>query len=73
MTMVERLDFWVASGHHLVDRDPGGGLLVTDAFLQAYLARPELIPPRKPVRLSAAFMPACWRRHGTRWHLMNWP
>lgn len=45
MTMVERPDFWVASGHHLVDRDPGGGLLVTDAFLQAYLARPELMPP----------------------------
>lgn len=38
-------DFWVASGHHLLDRSEGGGLLLTDAFLQAYLARPELVPP----------------------------
>lgn len=38
-------DFWVASGHHLVDRNAAGGLVLTDAFLQAYLARPELVPP----------------------------
>jgi hypothetical protein len=38
-------DFWIASGHHLVDRSEGGGLLVTDDFLKAYFARPELIPP----------------------------
>lgn len=38
-------DFWIASGHHLLDRDAGGRLLVTDAFLKAYLARPELLPP----------------------------
>lgn len=38
-------DFWVASGHHLLDRDEAGRLLVTDAFLKAYLARPELVPP----------------------------
>lgn len=38
-------DFWVASGHHLVDRSEGGGLVATDAFLRAYLARPELMPP----------------------------
>lgn len=38
-------DFWVASGHHLVDRDAQGGLVLTDAFLAAYLARPELVPP----------------------------
>jgi hypothetical protein len=38
-------DFWVASGHHLLDRDEAGRLLVSDAFLKAYLARPELIPP----------------------------
>lgn len=41
----ERPDFWVASGHHLVDRIKGGGLVATDAFLRAYLARPELVPP----------------------------
>jgi hypothetical protein len=38
-------DFWVASGHHLLDRDPAGRLVVTDEFLKAYLARPELLPP----------------------------
>jgi uncharacterized protein DUF6352 len=38
-------DFWLASGHHLLDRDAAGRLLVTDEFLKAYLARPELVPP----------------------------
>lgn len=38
-------DFWVSCGHHLVDRDDGGGLVLTDAFLKAYLARPEIAPP----------------------------
>lgn len=38
-------DFWTGSGHHLLDRDAEGRLLVTDAFLKAYLARPELVPP----------------------------
>ena len=35
-------DFWLSCGHHLLDRDAGGGLLVTDEFLKVYLARPEL-------------------------------
>jgi hypothetical protein len=38
-------DFWLSSGHHLLDRDAGGGLVATDEFLKVYLARPELIPP----------------------------
>ena len=38
-------DFWLSCGHHLLDRDQGGGLVVTDEFLKAYLARPELAPP----------------------------
>src|SRR6266545_7220496 len=38
-------DFWLSCGHHLLDRDAGGGLVVTDEFLKAYLARPELAPP----------------------------
>ena len=38
-------DFWLSCGHHLLDRDEGGGLVVTDDFLKAYLARPELAPP----------------------------
>jgi hypothetical protein len=48
--MVERRvgilrDFWLSCGHHLLDRDAAGRLLVTDEFLKAYLARPELVPP----------------------------
>ena len=38
-------DFWISSGHHLLDRGTDGGLHVTDQFLKLYLARPELIPP----------------------------
>jgi hypothetical protein len=38
-------DFWLSCGHHLLDRDAGGQLLVTDEFLKTYLARPELTPP----------------------------
>jgi hypothetical protein len=37
-------DFWLSCGHLLTDRDAGGGLLVTDELLKAYLARPELKP-----------------------------
>jgi Family of unknown function (DUF6352) len=38
-------DFWIACGHHLLDRDANGGLMITDEFLKAYFARPELMPP----------------------------
>jgi hypothetical protein len=38
-------DFWLSCGHHLLDRDEYGRLRVTDEFLKAYLARPELAPP----------------------------
>lgn len=37
-------DFWLSSGHHLLDRTPEGRLEVTDDFLRAYLARPEIRP-----------------------------
>lgn len=40
-------DFWISSGHHLLDRDEAGRLVLTDAFLKAYLARPELLPPQE--------------------------
>ena len=43
--MVISRDFWLSCGHHLLDRDAAGRLLVTDEFLKAYLARPELVPP----------------------------
>src|SRR5215203_2255060 len=38
-------DFWLSCGHHLLDRDAGGGLVATDEFFKVYLARPELTPP----------------------------
>jgi len=38
-------DFWLSCGHVLTDRHAGGGLVVTDDLLKAYLARPELRPP----------------------------
>jgi hypothetical protein len=41
----EKRDFWRSCGHHLLDRDAMGRLLVTDEFLKVYLARPELLPP----------------------------
>ena len=40
-------EFWVSSGHQLLDRDEAGRLVVTDAFLKAYFARPELLPPEQ--------------------------
>ena len=45
--MDETHDFWLSCGHHLLDRDAGGGLVITDDFLRAYLARPELAPPQE--------------------------
>lgn len=38
-------DFWLSSGHHLLDHDADGRLVVTDEFLKIYLARPEIMPP----------------------------
>lgn len=38
-------EFWVSSGHHLTTRSGGGGLVVSDELILAYLARPELTPP----------------------------
>lgn len=43
--MSEARDFWLSCGHHLLDRGEDGGLVVTDEFLKAYLARPEMAPP----------------------------
>lgn len=37
-------DFWTACGYHLLDHNASGALVVTDEFLKAYFARPELTP-----------------------------
>ncbi len=47
-------DFWVSSGHHLLDRDEDGWLRLTDEFLKAYLARPELVPPPEACQAERA-------------------
>src|SRR6476660_4962609 len=53
-------DFWLSCGHHLLDREAGGGLVATDEFLKVYLARPELSPPPEACaaerRLHAALL-----------------
>lgn len=41
------IDFWVSSGHLLLDKNAAGFLVITDDFLKLYLARPELVPPEE--------------------------
>jgi hypothetical protein len=41
----DKRDFWLSCGHHLLDRDAGGWLLIGNDFLKAYFARPEIAPP----------------------------
>ena len=52
-------DFWLSCGHHLTDRDAGGGLLVTDEYLKVYLARPELTPPPEACAAEQGCGPCC--------------
>ena len=47
-------DFWRSSGWHLLERDARGRHVVTDAFLRAYLARPELAPGADGCRAERA-------------------
>ncbi len=47
-------EFWVSSGHLLLDRSTDGFLLLTDDFLRAFLARPELMPPEEACNAERA-------------------
>jgi hypothetical protein len=47
-------DFWVASGHHLCDRDEQGRMLGTPDLWRAFLARPELVPPEEACEAERA-------------------
>jgi hypothetical protein len=38
-------EFWLTSGHLMLDRDEGGGLVMSDDLLKVYYMRPELAPP----------------------------
>jgi Family of unknown function (DUF6352) len=44
-TQTQAHEFWVSSGHVLLQRDESGQLGVTDAYLKAFYARPEVVPP----------------------------
>jgi hypothetical protein len=58
-------DFWLASGHHMLDRDKNGRLRPTAEFLKLYLARPEIVPPSEACAaeraLHAALLADPWR------------
>lgn len=41
---MSKIDFWQSSGYRLLRRHEAGRLEITDDFLRAYLARPELRP-----------------------------
>ena len=56
-------DFWLSCGHHLLDRDENGDLVVSDEFLKAYLARPEMAP----------LLDACAAERGLHQTLLNDP
>lgn len=47
-------DFWRSSGYDLLDRQADGTRAVTDAFLAAYLARPEIAPVAESCRAERA-------------------
>ena len=59
-------DFWRSAGLHLVERNAGGWLAVTDQFMRAYWTRPEVHPIEESNRherelhealLDAPFLP----------------
>lgn len=58
-------DFWLSSGHQLLDRDEQGSLRTTGDFIKAYLARPELAPPPEACvterTLHSALLADPWR------------
>lgn len=57
------IDFWVSSGHLLLDKNEAGFLVLTDDFLKLYLARPEIVPPDE----------ACDAERALHAHLMTSP
>jgi Family of unknown function (DUF6352) len=62
---MEVSDFWLASGHHMLDRDENGWLRPTAEFVKLYLARPEILPPSEGCAaeraLHAALLSDPWR------------
>jgi hypothetical protein len=60
-------DFWLASGHHLLDRAAAGRLVVTDELLKAYLALPELVPSPEGCPAERKLHDALLREIVARW------
>jgi hypothetical protein len=56
--MTTSADFWLSCGHHLLDRGGDGRLVLTDEFLKAYVARPELTPPADACHAETAMYEA---------------
>lgn len=54
-------DFWRSSGWHLLERDASGRHRPTDAFLAAWLHRPELVPPEEACPAERALHAALLR------------
>ena len=46
--------FWIASGHHLLDHDPSGRLVATPDYWRVHLARPEIVPPANACLIERA-------------------
>lgn len=70
--MNDTRDFWLSCGHHLLDRGENGSLVITDEFLKAYLARPEVTPPEDACaaeRTLHASLLADPRQHIEAWHI----
>ncbi|MCS6781159.1 MAG: DUF6352 family protein [Geminicoccaceae bacterium] len=55
------VDFWRSSGWHLLDRDASGRHRLSDAFLAAWLHRPELVPPEEACPAERALHAALLR------------
>src|SRR6202034_164490 len=65
-TDMQANDFWLTSGHHMLDRDENGWLRPTAEVLKLYFARPEIVPPSEACAaehaLHAALLLDPWRQ-----------
>ena len=39
---MDKVDFWLTSGWHLLEKDSNNKLLPTEDFMKAYFSRPEV-------------------------------
>ena len=40
--LMDKVDFWLTSGWHLLKKDSNGKLIPTKDFMKAYFSRPEV-------------------------------